>query len=83
MISMGSSLEKQSRSQYDLLVAASNAAKLAKVRYDMGKDSYLQQLDAERTRYAAQKAMIDIELAEMQNRLAFYKVLGGYVNKSI
>ncbi|PTH78970.1 transporter [Aeromonas veronii] len=83
VISMGDSLEKQARSQYDLLVAASNAAKLAKVRYDMGKDSYLQQLDAERTRYAAQKAMIDIELAEMQNRLAFYKVLGGYVNKTI
>lgn len=50
---------------------------LAKQRYDSGEASYLEYLDAQRALFAAQQQTIRTGLAELQNRIALYKALGG------
>lgn len=60
-----------------LLIAATRANQLALARYDAGRDSYLNVLDAERAFYAAQQGVVAIRLAEQVNRVALYKALGG------
>lgn len=50
---------------------------LSKERYDSGYSSYLELLDAQRALYAAQQAVIQVALQEVQNRIALYKALGG------
>ena len=50
---------------------------LSQARYDRGLDTYLLLLDAQRTFYAAQQALVSTELAESTNRVNLYKTLGG------
>ncbi|MBV8625497.1 MAG: efflux transporter outer membrane subunit [Herbaspirillum sp.] len=50
---------------------------LAKLRYDSGEASYLDYLDAQRAWFATQQQTIRTGLAEVQNRIALYKALGG------
>jgi multidrug efflux system outer membrane protein len=50
---------------------------LAKLRYEGGQSSYLEYLDAQRSLYGAQQQTIRTSLAELQNRIALYKALGG------
>jgi len=50
---------------------------LARLRYDSGEASYLEYLDAQRALFAAQQQAIRAGLAELQNRIALYKSLGG------
>ena len=40
-------------------------------------DNYLTVLDAQRSLYAAQQALIALRQAEQANRVALWKVLGG------
>ena len=42
-----------------------------------GADDLLTVLDAQRTLYAAQQALVSTRLAEQANRVTLYKVLGG------
>ena len=60
-----------------LLVAARQAETLSAARYNAGRDSYLQRLDAQRTLYSAQQATLQARLAEQLNRVALYRALGG------
>ena len=53
------------------------AEELSRARYEAGRDSYLVRLDAQRTLYAAQQALITTRLAEQSNRVTLYKALGG------
>lgn len=46
-------------------------------RYDVGVDSYLNVLDAERTLYGAQQAYVGTLLLRESNALTLYKALGG------
>ncbi|MET0179448.1 MAG: efflux transporter outer membrane subunit [Novosphingobium sp.] len=57
--------------------AASNAARIAELRFTSGRDSFLQRLDAERERAAARAALArsDADIAEAQ--VALFKALGG------
>jgi multidrug efflux system outer membrane protein len=50
---------------------------LAQLRYDSGEASYLEYLDAQRALFSAQQQAIRAGLAELQNRIALYKSLGG------
>ena len=50
---------------------------LSLARYEAGRDSYLVRLEAQRTLYVAQQALITTRLAEQSNRVTLYKVLGG------
>lgn len=63
--------------QQSLLAAARRAHELSRARYDSGRDSFLSLLDAQRTLYAAQQALVTAQLAEQANRITLYKVLGG------
>ena len=61
----------------DLVAAATRAETLARARHDAGIDSHLVLLDAQRTRYAAEQALVATRMAEQANRVTLYRVLGG------
>jgi multidrug efflux system outer membrane protein len=63
--------------QQRLVAAASDSQRLTQARYDRGVDSYLNQLDAQRTLYAARQTLLTAQLVEALNRVELYKTLGG------
>ena len=67
----------QREAQEELLKAATEANQLSEARYKAGRDSFLILLDAQRTLYAAQQALVTTRLQEQANRVALYKALGG------
>ncbi|MGY0612769.1 efflux transporter outer membrane subunit [Luteimonas sp. A501] len=74
---LSQTLAAQVAAQQDLVDAATRAESLARVRFEAGFDSYLSQLDAQRTLYSAQQALVATRLAEQANRVTLYRVLGG------
>lgn len=70
---IGDQLAAQSR-QAEL---TTQALDLAQARYSRGVDSFLPVLDAQRSAYAAQQALITTQQAEVNSRVELYKVLGG------
>ncbi|MEO8298083.1 MAG: efflux transporter outer membrane subunit [Burkholderiales bacterium] len=67
---------EQLAGQRDQLSAAREIARLTELRFDNGAASLLERLDAERNRFAAEQAVVSVQLAELQNRVALYKALG-------
>ena len=59
------------------VVAARRADELSIARYKAGRDSYLTQLDAQRSAYAAEQALVSVRMAELANRVTLYRALGG------
>ena len=51
--------------------------RLAKLRYDNGVSSYLDLLDAQRSLFTAQQALVQARLARLQNQVQLYRSLGG------
>lgn len=51
--------------------------KLSDLRYQNGAASYLDLLDAQRSLFAAQQAVVQAHLAQLQTQVTLYKVLGG------
>ncbi|HEY8329172.1 MAG TPA: TolC family protein, partial [Rhodanobacter sp.] len=80
-LALTTTLAQQRQSQQVLVEAATQSDTLSKARYQAGRDSYLTQLDAQRTLYAAQSGLVAIQLAEQANRVALYRVLGGGWNE--
>ena len=76
-LELSQTLAEQLIAQQALLDAAYSAHSLSEARYKSGRDSYLYLLDAQRTLYSAQTAMVTTELATQANRVVLYKVLGG------
>ncbi len=70
-------LRDQRQAQEALVEAAATAYLLADSRYRNGNDSYLLVLDSQRALYWARQGLIAIRLAELANRVALYKALGG------
>jgi outer membrane protein, multidrug efflux system len=70
-------IEEQVSAQRALVDATSEAYRLAEARYQHGIDSYLTVLDAQRSQYAAQQALIGLRLERLTNLVTLYKVLGG------
>lgn len=68
-------------SQLDALkaqaVAEGKRFSLSELRYKGGAASYLDLLDSQRSLYAVQQQVIQTQLAQLQNRVTFYRVLGG------
>jgi multidrug efflux system outer membrane protein len=56
--------------------AAQTATKLSQARYDNGTDSYLTLLTAQRTLYASQQSLIDLQTLRATNLVALYRALG-------
>jgi multidrug efflux system outer membrane protein len=50
---------------------------LADLRYQNGIASQLDQLDAQRSLFAARQAVVQTRLAQLQSQVTLYKVLGG------
>ena len=63
-----------------LVDAAQDSATLATARYEKGVDTFLAALTAQRTLYAAQQALVTVQLTALGNRVTLYKVLGGGVS---
>lgn len=57
--------------------AASNAARIATLRFDAGRDSFLQRLDAERDRATARATLAQSNAALTEAQVALFKALGG------
>lgn len=70
-------VDRQISAQQSLVDAFSVAYRLTLARYDKGIDSYLAVLDAQRSLYGAQKGLIALHLARLNNAVALYKALGG------
>lgn len=72
-------LTQQLQATSALLAAESERARLTKLRYDAGAASQLDWLDAQRSEFTAQQALVQTRLAALQNQVLLYKVLGGGV----
>jgi outer membrane protein, multidrug efflux system len=56
---------------------AQESERLAEIRYKAGADDLLTVLDAQRTLFAAQDQLAQIQLSRLQAAVSLYKALGG------
>jgi multidrug efflux system outer membrane protein len=70
-------LADQVRASQAQVNAESVRLRLAGLRYDNGVASYLDALDAQRSLFAVQQALVQTRLAQLQSQITLYKVLGG------
>jgi multidrug efflux system outer membrane protein len=56
---------------------AQESLRLADIRYKAGADDLLTMLDAQRTLFAAQDQLAQIQLNRLQAAVSLYKALGG------
>ncbi len=70
-------LGEQLRAQQAQANAEAVRYKLAGLRYDNGIASYLDALDAQRSLFLAQQALVQTRLAQLQSQVTLYKTLGG------
>ena len=68
---------EQMSAEAALLKSTSTTFELASARYDVGVDSYLNVLDAQRSLYSAQQSYIFTKLLREINAIQLYKALGG------
>ncbi len=59
------------------LTASSDAARLSRLRFDNGADSFLQLIDAERTRATARAALAQASADRADGQISLFKALGG------
>jgi multidrug efflux system outer membrane protein len=72
-----STLDQQLQAQQALLQAEEARSHLTQLRLDSGVANQLEWLDAQRSFFAAQQAMVQTQLATLQNQMTLFKVLGG------
>ena len=70
-------VNRQIEAQQSLVDAFAATYRLSQARYTKGVDSYLSVLDAQRSLYGAQKALVSLQLLRLANDVALYKALGG------
>ena len=70
-------LVEQLEAQQGLVRTEGERLELANLRYKNGVASYFDVLDAQRSHFAAQQALITARTAQRQNLVELYKVLGG------
>ena len=70
-------LAEQFDAQARNLATLQRITELARDRYAEGVVNFLQVLDAERNRFAAEQALIEVQSAQAQNLVALYIALGG------
>jgi len=70
-------LAERLAAQRSLNASAEKQLRLAEAQFRAGSTSMLEVLDAQRTLYSAQQALIALRLSEQSNRITLYKVLGG------
>ena len=70
-------LGEQLHAQQALVRAEQDRYQLAELRYRNGVASYLDALDAQRSLFAAQQALVQAQAQSQQNLVTLYRVLGG------
>ena len=70
-------LGEQALAQQRQAEAEGARLQLADLRYRNGVSSYLDLLDAQRSLFATQQAVVQVRLAQLQNQVTLYKALGG------
>ncbi len=70
-------LGEQLRAQQAQASAESQRLRLSDLRYRNGVSSYLDLLDAQRSLFLAQQAVVQTRVARLQNQVTLYKTLGG------
>ena len=70
-------LGEQLRAQTAQTNALAITYRLADLRYRAGAASYLDTLDAQRSLFAAQQALVQTQALQLQNLVALYRALGG------
>ena len=70
-------LGQQEQLQADVQTRAQESLRLADIRYRAGADDLLTVLDAQRTLFAAQDQLAQIQLNRLQAAVSLYKALGG------
>jgi NodT family efflux transporter outer membrane factor (OMF) lipoprotein len=60
-----------------LLAAQRERARLAQLRFDNGRSTYLEVLDAQRDLFDAEQALVQLRRAELASVIALYSSLGG------
>jgi outer membrane protein, multidrug efflux system len=68
---------EQAQAQLAQAQAESARLRLSTLRYDTGVASQLDLLDAQRSQFTAQQALIAAQLARQQSHINVYKALGG------
>ncbi len=74
-------LARQLQAQAAQSEAETARLRLTDLRYQNGAASQLDWLDAQRSQFAAQQALVQVRLAYLQNQVALYKTLGGGAGK--
>ncbi|MES2941056.1 MAG: efflux transporter outer membrane subunit [Pseudomonadota bacterium] len=70
-------LGEQLQAQAVVVEAETVRLRLARLRYEGGVASYLDYLDAQRSLFAAQQALVQTRLLRLQNQVQLYRALGG------
>ncbi|RMX06009.1 efflux transporter outer membrane subunit [Corticibacter populi] len=70
-------LADQLTAQEELVKAESQRYELSDLRYKSGVSSFLDMLDAQRSLFTAQQAVLQSRAALLANRITMYRVLGG------
>ena len=70
-------MDEQLSAQQSLVNALNDTWRLAGSRFERGIDSYLGVLDAQRSLFAAQQALVFLRLEKLANEVRLYEVLGG------
>lgn len=70
-------IDEEVRTAGNRVTAAADTARLVEARYRGGIDSFLDNLDAQRSLYTAQQQEVAVRLALVGNRIALYRALGG------
>lgn len=69
--------DDQIRAESQLVSASEKTFDLARKRFDEGIDDYLAVLDAQRTLYGSQQALVRTRMNRLNNIINLYKALGG------
>jgi NodT family efflux transporter outer membrane factor (OMF) lipoprotein len=70
-------LADQLVAQRNVVQAEAARLRLAQMRFDAGVASFLDLLDAQRSLFTAQQAVVQTRLAQLQNQVLLYRALGG------
>src|SRR3990167_1154745 len=69
--------DRQIKAQLRAVTATERRLQLSDLRYRAGFDGRLELLDAQRQLQAARQTLLELRRAEIDNRVALYKSLGG------
>lgn len=70
-------IDDQLSAQQRLAAVATDSYRLTEARYRGGVDSFLANLDAQRSLYQAQRSLTQTQLVAATNRITLYRTLGG------